>query len=431
MLAWALSGHNSQADLRNENDWSDLQPDEADGSVKKWSLTPTILDTYAQKESIQEEMDASFESPSTELDIKRFKPLRSLDQYGFDLNPIFESNMHRIARVADLSYEVIKYFSKTKRIPSGRGDVAFSAFYKKEDQPNDWDISVLSGKTGQYFNDAPGVLVFNRKKSILIIGLHGTANLKDWISNFDFIKATNKEHQLEIPGALHRGFSIKVSQFRKSLKKEMAKIWTALSKEERSNLIVFITGHSQGGALAHLTGELMVKFFENQYGEEFKNTIYNKVQLFRLSSPRTTGDDISSYYLESRIGRQNDISQYVGGDVVTTTGPGHTVHLFVKHLSESFSGYNTNGSQARQLTLPTMNKSASESAYGWNNPILAGKKALMSIHLAGDKKANLVNTDTANQLSQGLYFESKPSLWSRFTSSVKSVVTQLFGFRLP
>lgn len=354
-----------------------------------------------------------------------FPPLVELN--GFVINPVFQNNKRQIVHFDNLVYLVTRSWEENHRIPEDVVDPLF-----EEDRKKGWEIYPFIGKTGGTYPDVPGVVAYHRADALLVVALRGSQNNADWISNMDSIKADQKIHKLNIPGTLHRGFAIKVQQLQESLFAKIHGILTTLSADERERVSYFVSGHSKGAALAHLTGVVLAEELKQYYGSSYDNTYSNKVQVFRLSSPRTVGNKEAYHYTTGVLGKHNDIHQYVQGDPVTVLPPGHIVESVVSHyagdkFADLFAGFEDTGYLALQYAYPTMKENLN------NTPKKSGIKGFFSgivnlfgtVHYGSNRNGkavfepSLVEMETSDLVRRGYLWQAAKKMGHEIAEAVE------------
>ncbi len=374
-----------------------------------------------------------------------FSPLVLEVDGQFEVNPTFKTHARDIVNLAGLSYQVANEFDNTGQILTDQDHVLYQPFTSQG-----WQITPFTGKTGYSHDDVPGIIAYHSSYHILVVALHGSRNQADWMTNFDAFKVGNETHHLGIEGKLHRGFAVKTSQFKKDLLEKIENLLQSMTLEERETLAVFVTGHSQGAALAHLAGVTIVQFFKNylknDLGDEFDNSYQNKVQLYRLSAPRVLGDQEAYDDTTRLIGKHNDIRHNVQGDPVPSAVLGDSGRNVLggihSTLAAKVAGYKSSGYLAMQLALPTvLGNIASHTGYLIQN--LYDKKKLLAgvlgaLHLGSPQEdanklgfaPDLIDLNTGKLLSQGQkYSEKVTSPRSKhLTRSLLNGVKSIFGF---
>lgn len=159
-----------------------------------------------------------------------------------------------------------------------------------------WNIKYLINKLddivyGIFYNDED-----------IVISFKGTTNLKDTLSDIDFIQV---DDLYSIPGKFHKGFHdlIFEDKVAESLELEINNI---ISKSSHKNL--YITGHSLGGALATLFYSYLQNSPLSDKGKLDKDI---NVQLITYGCPRIGNSDFSNSIKKDTIRVVN------GNDIVT------------------------------------------------------------------------------------------------------------------
>jgi hypothetical protein len=190
--------------------------------------------------------------------------------------------------------------------------------YQKQLTDKGWEFKPFEGLTGYIHGghakeDEAGFIGFNKDKSILTINWHGSRNGEDWKANLDGVKTPVEElGGMEV----HRGFWNRVKASLQQIDIILDEYMKTLTEEQRKNVIVVNTGHSQGAALSTLTQlYLITKWAPKYFGENYKNDEANHIQGLHLSCPRSVAEE----FIEKAnkiIGAQNFIRYNVHGDIV-------------------------------------------------------------------------------------------------------------------
>ena len=225
------------------------------------------------------------------------------------------------------------------------------------------------------------------------------------------IKAGQNVHGLDIPGKLHRGFSIKTAQYRGSLLGKLNHILNNLSSDDRRNIQIFVTGHSQGAALAHLAGVVVAQHLGTVF-PGYDNKQMNQVQIFRISAPRVIGNRESYDYTTRVLGKHNDIRQNVQGDPVPNTPAGSSAGTAATFLSGALGGGGMGGLFMRAVAPIVTDPFSDYLSTGYLAYQLAHDTIIRNISNSGDSGlynifASLHLGSTRVRPGEGAFFDPK------------------------
>ena len=353
-------------------------------------------------------------------------PLARKVKDSFVINPRFDQSASAIVLANDLAYDLARYFDVHGEVPA-TNDPIYRAF-----PSSDWTAFPFLGKTGETQADLPGVVLYESGLNLMIIAFHGSRNAADWRTNYDSQGAGESQHDLPIAGLVHRGFARKVAALRVPMLEKVRWILDGLDSGQLKNIAVFMTGHSQGAALASLASVVLIEDFRRYFGASFDNARLNTIQLYRLSSPRVAADERSANALNALVGIDNDVRQNVEYDPVPSlhAGPQGRKILAALELIDSPAAqiltaettYRGSGRLALQSAWKTVQKSLlgniNPNPSNWlgalKNLALNGFGALHlgsvrkdEMHLNGYFDYQLVDTDLSDNLKRGDRHEQK------------------------
>lgn len=248
-----------------------------------------------------------------------------------------------------------------------------------------WTLEDIKGMTGldNSVADAPGFVATHQDSGLIIITYRGSdstvpgtgglaalndaqfqklmKNMKvetptkgegklsaDWEVNFDaeMIETTSKVDPKIKTGKMHKGFSTKAKASLDSLFKIIdAKLKSmdadSKGKLNKQGLQIWITGHSQGAALAPIAAAELARHFQKNskalgLGDTFDNTKTNTIKVYAFSGPRFLGNAEAETAFNNALGKENVIIQNVVGkhfgigDPVTIASPGKTTTAALK-----------------------------------------------------------------------------------------------------
>jgi lipase (class 3) len=240
---------------------------------------------------------------------------------NFEINKRFKHNLEAILRFNDLSYRLVK------------GHVEQSETILNKYLSKGWEIKPFTGLSGKDLShdDLMGFIAFNPRKKFMVVVYHGSQDSHDWGINFDIARTTadavNDEVSaalgvtttLNIPGTFHKGFAKKYLTSQQNVIDIMDTFIEKMPEEDIDDLIIVVTGHSQGAALAQVAvADLAGNFGEQLFGEGFRNKDDNNFFGYFISAPRVFDNKKKSWkWATKKIGRHNMIRQNVQGDLVT------------------------------------------------------------------------------------------------------------------
>lgn len=238
-----------------------------------------------------------------------------------------------------------------------------------------WNISMFKGKSGQgmSIDDTPGFVAYKARENLMIVTFRGsdstvvnpkTGKAADWEVNFDATMIDTPE------GKKHQGFYTKVQAAHASLMETVRQYVAPLSPEQKASLQIYLTGHSQGAALAPEAALQMAKEIKqtNLLGPNFDNAKSNTIKVYVFSAPRSMGDQAALDAMHGTLGKHNIIRQNVTGavanDVVTVASAGKTATSLLKlipivgqPLAEKYGGGSDVGAGARSVGYLAADKS--------------------------------------------------------------------------
>ena len=142
-----------------------------------------------------------------------------------------------------------------------------------------------------------------------------------WLTNFRADKDTFPciPGVEELKGAcFHKGFLLKYLSSRLNVLSHIDKMRNLVPEEDRENLRIIFTGHSQGAALATIAAlDGVCACGKRYYGEDFDNKEMPRFFVYALSSPNPTGDSKTKVLIHEKLGRENIIRHNSVFDIVT------------------------------------------------------------------------------------------------------------------
>jgi hypothetical protein len=306
---------------------------------------------------------------------KRLSPLVIQDENSKYLAPHNQEKLSDLIQLVDFSYHL-----------GQKEAVQDKNNYKSIQNIPGWEmIGVISATRGYFFADPNSAfLAYNKEDNRLAVVYHGSQNLADWVTNFMVYATDLLKYGLKSKGGVHTGFAEKFYSGSKQLEEILTKFLDSLTDEQRSNVIIDVAGHSQGGALAGLATLKICEILQKRYN--IKNTENNQVHGIFLSTPRVFKEDCAQYY-ENTVGKNNSFRLNVKHDIVPNAVLGKTAHgilsLFSENFADTFSGYKSIGHLALQNTLDTIKEGYEISIKQGRDQILNGNiSASLSVFMA-------------------------------------------------
>jgi len=139
----------------------------------------------------------------------------------------------------------------------------------------DSKVRLVPGKIKFIDSDATRILVGKlANESGCLVSFRGTDNMQNWLQNLDFFAQAPAEYDNVCKGCkVHRGFYNLWHTVEPAVDATLAAVGCAPGTPDAQN--IYMTGHSQGAALAHLAVFSLVK-----HG-------YNVTKMYTFESPRT------------------------------------------------------------------------------------------------------------------------------------------------
>lgn len=255
-------------------------------------------------------------------EVKRYNPLIISSKNGTKRVSQFLKNIQpTLLRWNELSYSMVK---------GGGTHLKLAVEDQEALEQEGWSFRGFYGFEGRNneLADLSGLVAYNKRKALLTVVFHGTATVEGqtegWDTNFDatpingigFSKNDFTYTLNNLPGKKHQGFVRKYAPTREQIKDHIFQYISQMNDEERENLRIVFTGHSQGAALGALAlHDTALNYGKEIFGSDFNNTLHNRLYGYFLSSPRI-GDEEYVQALHSVVGRNNLIRHNVDRDPV-------------------------------------------------------------------------------------------------------------------
>lgn len=198
-------------------------------------------------------------------------------------------------------------------------------------------IPIASGiESDGSIDKQPAIVFYNKEKNEIRIVFHGTRSgdvgiISDhsggWATNLDA-----KPQTLILPEpisagenrySIHRGFKKKFDSFKKEMFSALDSVIFSserLSSEQKMPKI-YITGHSQGGAMATLAAIQLDSYMKMRYNSAFDNAKQNAISVYALSPAVLCANPECRSSIEKTLGAHNIIQNYDESDLVPRLAP--------------------------------------------------------------------------------------------------------------
>lgn len=294
------------------------------GDIKKQSkLDPKNSDALDDEpsEQGQKTTGATLRITDDKLRLKRKVP--AVTEIGKDtvaIDPDFETLAPTLVIMNKLAYAIGK-----RGTLDGAYDQRINQI-KSNLSAQGWAIEEFQGRTGKDNRkaDTPGFVAYNKQTGQMTVILRGSQTREDddgspdWEVNFDAAHVP-----FPYGGTVHRGFYNRTLSMMPGIERAIAKLIRTMSLEERQNLKITVSGHSQGGGLASIVMPLLAESIRTNrwLGQSFDNARDNVIRGYILSSPRVfSGDDALAYFNDT-VGKHNVIRQQVVGTLISDPVP--------------------------------------------------------------------------------------------------------------
>lgn len=316
---------------------------------------------------------------------KRNLPLVEISENNVQVNPSFALLSEHLSDLASYSYDLGKAITSSNYRP-GMPDHLRDAGWQ--------NAETFSGVRGAFFNDPnAGFVSYNPKNKTIAVLWHGSINGADWLTNANATKSDNEQYALPVKGMVHSGFAQKYTyadkgiSAREGMLSAVRSVLGDLSADEKKDLQIFVSGHSQGGAMATLATADLVELMKEFYGQDYDNAKSNRVQAWLLSAARTF-DKTAANEFEVLVGKHNVIRQSTLHDPVPNIALGDTGHELLSmipfvgtKIADSIAGYASVGNLALESTSYTIFEALKMHAYNIFERIKAGDVGAFSMGL--------------------------------------------------
>lgn len=204
----------------------------------------------------------------------------------------------QIATIADRSYHTIRNVEfDTHTYREGVGDIAI--------QEEIYRHVPIYGPPE--YPDVNGHIYKNTTKRQIIIALHGSYWIDDWIQDFKFGMISSMDY-LGHEGNVHKGFLNMSRRIFPNLKETLQRL---LSEDERKaeTFEYVFTGHSLGGALSIISAAFLARDLLGY------NPLHNQVKIITFSTP-PVGDSLFNEEFHKRIAQDNILNFLCTSDLL-------------------------------------------------------------------------------------------------------------------
>lgn len=315
------------------------------------------------------------------------------------VNPSFTSSSKHLSDLVSYSYDLGKAVTTSNYKP-GMPDHLRDAGWQ--------NAKTFSAVRGGYFTDPnAGFVSYNPNSKTIAVLWHGSINGADWLTNATALKASTNQYALSVNGMVHSGFAQKYTSGREAMLSAVRSVLENLNTDEAEDLQVFVSGHSQGGAMATLATADLVELMKEFYGQDYNNAKSNRVQAWLLSAARTF-DKTAAKEFEALVGKHNVIRQSTLHDPVPNIALGDTGHAVFSMIpfvgtiiANSIAGYASVGNLALENTGPTLYAALKMHAFNVFERIKAGDVGALSIGLnsVNSTGRTLATAGAANHLA--------------------------------
>ncbi len=355
---WAsvVSDRASDESCFEDDDWASVVSDRAsDESFSEDDDWASVVSDRASDESCFEDDDWVFvEKP--EVSSKRFSAMIEEGEFGVTLNPHFIAMAPSLLDLVELSYIVSNGEGVSSQLP--------------------WDIKTFRAISGVVFNDnKTGFVAYlpsdrdflppwlqDDVGPVMVVVFHGSISKADWVTNLEALPIDSDDSDpsgFQFQGKVHRGFLRKYRSASQELMNLIDDQLKVLSEEQRRQLKIYVTGHSQGAALSQLAIGHIVQhlsaYHPDLLDEDLSNQKINRVNGWFIAAPEVFDSQGKTFIEDTWVGRNNMIRQNARGDAV----PNLTQPLN-KLTGSSYSGI---GVLLYQNGLETVKKATQCSAY--------------------------------------------------------------------
>ncbi len=284
--------------------------------LEELNLSPSIISTINATIQNDDEID---KAPPVSLS-KKSSVVTEIAPGIFDVDEDFEKITDDVILMNQLAYAIGKRGtingSYDKLIKKLKGQFA----------ENGWGIWEFEGMTGKgnTVHDTPGFVAYNKQTNNMTVILRGSQTREDDIGSPDWAVNYDAGH---IPspfgGTVHRGYYNRMLTIMPNIKIIMKALIEHMEADEKSNLKITVSGHSQGGGLASIALPMITEMLEKTkiLGKEFNNSEDNVVRGYLLSSPRVFAGEEARERIHRTIGKDNIIRQQVIGNILADPVP--------------------------------------------------------------------------------------------------------------
>lgn len=353
---------------------------------------PTKILSQTKKEEFQEG------APATHAPM-----VKDLGGGQFQVDATFEEEIPTLINMNKLAYAL------------GKDQKGVMEEYLAALTQDGWEVKSVSGRSGKdnRIEDNPGFVAYNKSKNIMTVVMRGSQTKADEEKSADWEVNFDGEMIDTSIGKVHRGFYNKSMAVAPRIVEAMEEFMKELTPDQKKNIRVIFTGHSQGAALASFLLPLTIDIFKTKktFGPNFDNAQQNVFMGYLISAPRVYGDEKGQDWIHTLTGKDNIIRQNVTGnlinDPVPVGSPGRTLTNLLKLIP--FAGE----SLAKKYGGGQGTRSVGYLAADLSKDVLT-RRASVDFQALGERRLTAINKAIAEFQETGPSFKTAKSLFNAF-----------------